>query len=403
MKIGELFIALGFDVDDKKLKTFKEDVKDGWQNILKLSAAAAAAVYSINRLLSGSVQSATALRDINAATGESIELMQRWANVLQGANPGETFAQATSELKGFIDAFTQAKIFGLNSTAFGRLGIGGLGDMNGMQALEAIRQAYQKNPLLFGNQAAQSQNLAQLGLGTDFINSANLKSGEFNKFWNFPIRTDQQVQSTVELGKAMQELEMHLNVVKNQWVAMWSPELIEHIHTAGESARLIETAISDIGDTIQKYKGTFEYYKEFLKYIAIGAIGILSPESLAIAGGSAILKQYGKDVQTGQRSWVTTQPLTKDWFEKTGITGGLINFKNWLNDINHRGLELELSRKRAAQGLPSGSDRANVTINQNNKTEIHSNADADEVARQIGTIMQRTLNQAYSQIGNGPL
>jgi hypothetical protein len=53
--VGDLFISLGFQVDNAKLKEFDDKLKGAEKNLVKVGAGAAAAVYGINRFLNSSV------------------------------------------------------------------------------------------------------------------------------------------------------------------------------------------------------------------------------------------------------------------------------------------------------------------------------------------------------------
>ena len=87
MQVGELFIALGFDVDDAKLKSFNDGIKSSMTDLLKLTGIAAGAVYSVNQFIESSLHNSAALRQFTAETGESAEALKKWQVAAQLANP----------------------------------------------------------------------------------------------------------------------------------------------------------------------------------------------------------------------------------------------------------------------------------------------------------------------------
>lgn len=63
MNVGELFISLGFNVDNAKLTEFNDKITSAQKNLVKVGAGATAAVYGINRFLNSSVKSATEMKN----------------------------------------------------------------------------------------------------------------------------------------------------------------------------------------------------------------------------------------------------------------------------------------------------------------------------------------------------
>ena len=61
----------------QKLKEFKEDLKDGLQSLLKMSAAATGALYGIDKFLDGAIETANEIRNIHNQTGLAEESIQR--------------------------------------------------------------------------------------------------------------------------------------------------------------------------------------------------------------------------------------------------------------------------------------------------------------------------------------
>jgi len=86
MKLGELFMTLGFDVDDKKLKEFDASVKSVAGSMAKTVAVVTGALYAIDRFTAGTIRNATAMASFNNQTGLSTKELMRWQSAAQLSN-----------------------------------------------------------------------------------------------------------------------------------------------------------------------------------------------------------------------------------------------------------------------------------------------------------------------------
>ncbi len=108
MKVGELFVALGFDVDDAKLKNFNEKMQTGVDVAGKFTIAAAGAAGALAVLINNASKQTVTLQNLNQQTDLSIEGLTKWANVVQKTNPAETFDSALNSAKALNDYLTGA-------------------------------------------------------------------------------------------------------------------------------------------------------------------------------------------------------------------------------------------------------------------------------------------------------
>ena len=108
MKIGELFVALGFDVDDAKLKNFNEHMQTGVDVAGKFSLAAAGAAGALGALINNASKQTVSLQNLNQQTGLSIEGLNKFATVVQKTNPAETFESGLAAAKALNDYLTNA-------------------------------------------------------------------------------------------------------------------------------------------------------------------------------------------------------------------------------------------------------------------------------------------------------
>jgi hypothetical protein len=62
MKLGELFIKLGFDTDQLKLENFEKGIKSTARNVLFLKAAFAGAIFGMDRFVNSTIQGVASFR-----------------------------------------------------------------------------------------------------------------------------------------------------------------------------------------------------------------------------------------------------------------------------------------------------------------------------------------------------
>lgn len=97
--VGELFIALGFQVDDKKLKGFNDELEKTKKSLVAVAAGATATVYAINRFLNEGVRTSTALKNFEEQTGYAREGLLQFFNVASRANTDLTLEDTISAYK----------------------------------------------------------------------------------------------------------------------------------------------------------------------------------------------------------------------------------------------------------------------------------------------------------------
>lgn len=91
--LGELFISLGFDVDDAKLKSFKNDLRDTHEEMAKLGKNAAeaiglisAATVGLTLFVQNSADGAVRLNNMALMFGANAQAAQSFANALHMVN-----------------------------------------------------------------------------------------------------------------------------------------------------------------------------------------------------------------------------------------------------------------------------------------------------------------------------
>lgn len=139
--LGELFISLGFDVDDEKLKGFEEKLNTTKEGMLKLSAAAVAALGVLTLFVNHAADGAVRLHNMAVQFGVNTQAAQTYANALHQVNTAISLQAGQEQYKAFSNLIN-AKV-PQGSGAFAALAL--LGVTNPYGTPEEVFSEIQKN------------------------------------------------------------------------------------------------------------------------------------------------------------------------------------------------------------------------------------------------------------------
>lgn len=277
MRLGELFMTLGFDVDDKKLKEFNSAVNSLAMDMGKTVAVVTGAIWAIDRFVAGLIKSAAALADFNNQTGLSTQKLQEWQSAAQMSNLGISAQDVLSSIKAIQDNLVQIKLGGGNVSPFQMMGI----DIAGKDAFGVLEQVRERIKGMDRNVAVNL--MQQMGINPQMLNVLQLSRSEFEKLGAEFRRTHEMTQSALNLGVAINRLGMQFDFWKDQLTAEVAPALIKGIDLFYEFV----VAIKDIYAAMQKS----DALKMFV-YSLAAAFGVLvlslSPITAAAVGLTAI-------------------------------------------------------------------------------------------------------------------
>lgn len=109
--IGELFVSLGFDVDDAKLKDFSSELKGVLNTALEL-AGVSLGLAGFKNLMEGASQTAAQFREMNKELGISADGMQRFALAANQVNPTTSVEQFRANYRNFAQGLLEAETYG---------------------------------------------------------------------------------------------------------------------------------------------------------------------------------------------------------------------------------------------------------------------------------------------------
>lgn len=118
--IGDLFITLGFKVDNQPLKDFDNSIQSVFSGLLKFSALAGtgAGLYEITK---GVAETTNQWRNFNSEVGGSTNALQKFIALYSTVNPFSSLAQAQTVATN-VQQYGSNAFYGGDGSAYGRFG-----------------------------------------------------------------------------------------------------------------------------------------------------------------------------------------------------------------------------------------------------------------------------------------
>jgi hypothetical protein len=242
MQLGELFMALGFDVDDAKLDSFSKKIDGLKTSMIITTAKVSGALWAIDAFVSGSIRSSAALANFNNQTELSTQKLQKWQAVAQMTNLAASAEEVLGSIKAVQDNLTQISLGGGNRTPFVLLGI----DTQGKDAFDVLEQVRTRIKGLNRNTALNL--LQQMGISPNMLETLQLTREEFSKMGGEFVRTGKTTETILRLGGAINVLKMNLSLWKDEFVSYVTPALLKGIdafYRFKDSILNIKTAIDN--------------------------------------------------------------------------------------------------------------------------------------------------------------
>jgi hypothetical protein len=417
--IGELFIELGFDVDDKSLKSFNDSIKTGMGDLLKFSAVATGALYSLNKFIAQSLQGATALSNYSSVTGQSTEAIRNWYAVLAGGvNP------AVNDINQVIDAFRSMNdiLVDINvngkgpSGAFNRLGINSTFGKNAEQILEELRQNLATNYASSLGVAGTNKLMKEIGVSDFMIKGLQLSGGDFRNRAANNTLTDNELKKISDFDKAIAKALYNYDLWRGRVTADIAPTLIQWLQN-------LTPVIGAFGDALVIALGAM---KPFIQEILIGGaavIAVLKPWVIiitALVTALADLARVSKGLPSisGIPEWLANNTIIGNGAmnETVDINNSLKPksfITNLLKAMDDKTFELAnpismVDQYAPMQGMvnrmnfmnPEGTKTQN-DLDIHNTYNINSTAPAEDLAAMVAKQQQLRFLNAYDSLNNG--
>ena len=373
MNVGELFVSLGFDVDDASLKDFNSKIVEGRNEILTMSAAATGAVYALNALFMSSAQNALELKNFNDQTGFSIDALQKWQAVVHETNPAIGIEEAANGYKKLAQTLIDIRQGKGNSGALAMLGVTYDPNMTPEKAIEQIR-AHLQETIAQNGVGFATDKLNAIGLGAGAINALRLSAGEFDGIGNKAIVSSETIDANKRYAETIAQIDVEWRKFKMEFTAEWADTAIGGIKAVDLGLQEFRKNVGAVYDYIHDNQGIFKPIEVALTGLAaLWAIGTF-PITAAFAGLAFSINDVGRALRglpTITGGFIDT--------EKKGLSMLWNNPSQFLDNINK------------TIGIP--------TVHQTNNVTIHTTHKATK--EEIDSLMRDLVDDAHSTTNLG--
>lgn len=400
MKIGELFVQLGFKGDARKVDEFGGGLQNAKMNALAFKAAIAATGFAVFKFTESITKYSVELKNFAIQTGLSVQELEKWRYAAEMNDV--TGEELISTIKNIQSAQTEIKLGGGNVRPWQLLGIDP--NENPFQVLESVRARIKDL-----DPAIASSILGQMGIGQNFINVLKAGSLEFDKLNKKFLLTEKETQSLLELNKAFKDMLFSLRGIRNRIGAISAKPLQDILRAVKNAA----TAILDFSFYIRDLFNQFSMLRNIVLAVAIGIGLYFAPITSIIVGIIAVIDDLyvylngGKSVIGGfvdvftkgiQKIRDFLQPLIDMLLKAVDLIKLVSNpIGKVFGDVKE---SLNNPIFGTQQGSPNVSNmlsKSNTTNNNSIEINVNGSGSPEETARSISDRLQSELNQAYYQ------
>lgn len=421
MKVGEIFIALGFDVDTADLNTFDRGLKAVRNELLMVTGVVTAALFALDRFIDGSTRGAAALTNFNAATGLSIQKLQQWQNAANLSNFSIGIEQVASSIESLQSNLTQLRLGQGNASPFQLLGI----DPTSYDAFKVLDQVREK---IKGLDRPLAVNLIQqMGLSPDMIQVLSLSRQEFDKLGNSFSRSRGMTKALMDLGNAINGLKQRFLLWKDNFVLQIAPFVFSLL----KGLQDVANAVGNVTYMLQNLVKTSPQVVLFLKAMAFW-LGVLTAAAFPITAALGALLLVLDDIAVYNKGGKSVIGQLVEWFqglkeipwvtEINDLLDRIENFKmpDWLGGKTVGENKKSFDDNTLLGGLTEGGlsgffgkllDFQHFILQQvpqnvagnafTNTFIINSTGDPAAIANQIGKQLQTQFNYGVADTNNG--
>lgn len=192
--------------------------------VTEVQVAFAAAVYGLDRFVAGTVAGVTSLENLNAQTGLSIDLIQKWQQAGQMSNLALSADSVANSIGSLQKNLAAIKMGQGNISPFQLLGID-VGGQDAFGVLAQLRERIKTIPTDIGSNLIQ-----QIGLDPAFISVLKLSNDQFDRLSKNSFLSKGGRAAVQGVGFAIQNLKIRLQQLKDQAVARLAPVLTQMVN-----------------------------------------------------------------------------------------------------------------------------------------------------------------------------
>ena len=269
--IDELFVALGFKIDDKEVKTFDNNLKSTLKSATRFAAAVTAAVVVVDHMATSLLKNNQAFISFNQQTGLAIGNMQRIAKAGMLANMNITPETVMQSMQAVQSNLAQIRLGQGNIEPYQLLGISPVGkDAN--QVFDDLRNAIK------GLDDMTATNIiSQMGFNPEMITVLRMTNAELEDM-NGLMLSPEQRQAMEQYGMALRKVNMELGLLKDQALLAIMPALIDFL----KGFKAIAQVTYDMMDGFTKLLDLIPQLKGALMALALGILAYFNPVIAAV-------------------------------------------------------------------------------------------------------------------------
>ncbi len=397
MKVGELFVFLGFQVDDKQLKNFDNGIKGLVKQLDLTKVGAIAAVYAMDRFIESSVAGAVALYNFNQQTAISTQSLQAWQAAAHGANPALGIDEIAQSIQTLENNLLEIRKFGSgNASPFAWLKIDIAHGANAINVLEQLREKVQNVDRI------TAVNLIQkMGLSPGFINILTRSREEFDAFIKSTMRTDNSILMLEKLGEKIAQFKLQLIVLKDNVNALFAPVIIKIIDSIQELGRAFKMVGEMVGFEFPVFVKTFAAGLLVL-YAALNPLKTLISGIILLLADLYVYKKGGKSL-IGELIGEQGESFKSGTIVGDKKQGFIYDLMDGLDKIKSGELRKDYREQIGSyDAAPRSQDNSSTTIDRSVKitNDISiSHPDGDSIAEKIVKQNQKAIDQVDLNYG----
>lgn len=227
MQIGSLFMALGFDVDDKKLNDFTGKVSGLKGAMTGLAGVAAAGVSALSAMTLQTVNMGSNLSNVSLLTQQATDDIQRLSSVMQGANP---FVDAQQSLNAIMNVYQTMVDMEWGEGATGQLAMIGFDIENARgSVVDFFNEARRVwNTEMEGiSQGRKIKIFQAAGISSEIINAIDLSQDRFNELWDRGIVSSKAIDDLKAINIELKDISYEYGVLSKRIGVMFAPKFKE--------------------------------------------------------------------------------------------------------------------------------------------------------------------------------
>lgn len=260
--VGELFIMLGFEVNEAKLRNFSDGIDGIKTNMGLLAGITAGAVYGLDKFLATPIESATTLENLSDLIGIAANVIQKWEYAANSANPLFSKEAAGESIKNIRDVMKEISMgaSGAPSNSWQNmlLNQNDAQKMSAIQFLEYIRKhfkeilAYEEKIRGVGNGTAGMQkDLQALGVASGMWQMITESQADFDKAVAASNSGQKQLDENKKLLKSINDLSLAWDNFKMNMVGGNADTIIHSLETIEQHAKYVKDGFNKINHDVK--------------------------------------------------------------------------------------------------------------------------------------------------------